>query len=307
MGARHFRDGASRAVKRETRAPLVGELPAGYIGPDGRCHREVHLTALTGRGEMTLSDLPADAPISRAITAIVTLAVKRVGQYRMTEEIARALTPADRDYVLRKLWEVTFSNTVWAVLTCPTCATKMDTEFDLRAVEIEAAPQQSSYTARIDGRDMTFRLPRASDIEGAEAQDHGRPYDIAVVSLSRCVLSVDGRTGLAVDEVAKLPVASRLALEAAIEREYPDSELQLEATCPECGQRVAMVWDVPAQFFAALHTGRSALLRHIHLLSLYYHWPLSEILGLTTAARRHYVSLLLSNLGMQSGAEAVHG
>jgi hypothetical protein len=290
----------------QRRAHFVGELPGGYIGTDGRCHREVRLSALNGRDEMTLSDLPADAPMSRAITAAITLAVKRVGRYSMTAEIARALMPADRDYLLRKLWEVTFSNRVWSVVTCLTCATKMDTEFDLGAVEIEGAPQQSSYTARIDGRDIAFRLPRASDVEAVESQGHER-RDPAVAVLARCILSVDDRTGLDEDDIATLPVASRLAIEAAIERECPDSELQLEATCPGCGQRVAVVWDVATQFFAALNTARGDLLRHVHLLSLYYHWPLTEILGLTTAARRQYVSLLLSNLNSQSGVEAVHG
>jgi hypothetical protein len=284
-----------------TRALVSGELPAGYIGPDGRCYRDVHFKALTGRDEMALDELPRDTPMSRAVTALVTLAVKRVGHYRMTSDVARSLVPADRDYVLRRLWDTTFSSKVWAVVTCPVCATAMDTEFDLSSVPIEGKPQRPSYVARIDGRDVMFRLPKVSDIENAEPKES----EAALALLSRCILSMDGHTGPDENDIAMLPVPSRLAIEDAIERACPDSQLQLEATCPECRQRVPIHWDVAAQFFAALRTASGDLLQHIHLLSLHYHWPLTEILGLTTMARRQYVLLLLSNLSTHSRDGAV--
>jgi hypothetical protein len=259
---------------------------------------------LAGRDHMALYDLPAQTSVAAAVTKILVLAVQTVGPYRITPELASALLPADREYLLRTLWQMTFSNRIRSVLTCPGCGITMDADCEIDALSVQPKPQQRSYAVSLNGSDVVFRLPQSADIELVTGSVYDGLDRIAAL-LARCVISIGGRTEVTEDVVAALPPECRSALELAIEEASPDTRVEFEASCPECDRRFEADFDVPANFLAELHRTRSELLQGIHLLSFHYHWSLREILGLSTAARRHYVRLLVTNLGSTPVVEAV--
>ena len=271
-------------------------LPGGYLDAGGMCHREAALCALRGCDEEALRSIPAGATEIRAVSEILSVAVRAVGPHRMTREIAGALTPADRDYLLLRLWQLSFSSRVDMVLECPdpSCGARMDLGFEIAAIAPEARPLKPSYSTSIAGHDLVFRVPVASDFESVLLS---RPSDPLTALIARCVRSIDGRVDDIEEEVSALPIDVRSALSIEIERACPRLEAEFDAGCPECGARFEALYDPAAQLVVELHRGGPRFERDVHLLSLHYHWPLGEILVMTGPARRRYVRILTRELG----------
>jgi hypothetical protein len=70
----------------------------------------------------------------------------------------------------------------------------------------------------------------------------------------------------------------------------PQMEAELEATCPECGAGFSTSIDVPYLALSEMNINDAELDWEIHYLAWHYHWPESEILSLTPARRRRYIS-----------------
>lgn len=231
---------------------------------------------LCGWDEDWIRQLPSATTQAHAATEILVRTVKSIGPYRATREVVRALPLGDRDYLVMKLRQITFGSRIELVLDCPACGGRMDVDFDLESVPVEARPQQLEYRLRVEGGlDLRFRLPRGSDVEDAVDAD---------ALLARCV---GGES---------LPAGVRVALEKEIERVSPKVNSDFEAACPECEHRFATPFDPAAVLLRDFYRRQAQFERGVHLLSFYYHWPLREILALTPARREHYVDLLLSQM-----------
>ncbi len=72
----------------------------------------------------------------------------------------------------------------------------------------------------------------------------------------------------------------------------PILDLDLEATCPECGARQAIHFDICAHLLGALASERLWLAHEVHTIASAYGWSLAEILGLPREDRRVYVRLI---------------
>jgi hypothetical protein len=254
-------------------------LPGGLLDDTGVLHRTAVLRSLRGRDEEWLRDLPSSTRQAHAVTDVLARVVVSIGPYRATREIVRALPIGDRDYLAMKLIQVTFGRRVELVLTCDACGKKMDADFYLDAVPVAERPQQAVYVVRVDDEDdVRFRLPRGADQEVATS---------AAALLARCLV---GGTGRALSDAA----SERLDRE--IERVSPQVEASVDATCPECGVTSVVRFDPCAVLFRELYRRQRQFDHGVHLLSFYYHWPLQEILGLSTARREHFLRLLEGEL-----------
>jgi hypothetical protein len=271
-------------------------LPGGYLDADGMCHREAALCALRGCDEEALRSIPAGATEIRAVSEVLSVVVRTIGLHRMTTEIAGALTPADRDYLLVRLWQLSFSSRVDLVLECPdlSCGARMDLDFEIAAIAPEVRPLQPSHSASIAGHAVVFRVPLASDVESVILSLSSDPLTALI---ARCVRSIDGRVDDIEEQVSALPIEVRSALVTEIERVCPRLDAEFEAECPECGARFEALYDPSAQLVAALDRGGPRLEHDVHLLSFHYHWPLSEILEMAGPVRRRFVRILTRELG----------
>jgi hypothetical protein len=83
----------------------------------------------------------------------------------------------------------------------------------------------------------------------------------------------------------------------ALERIAPLLDVELDATCPECGHVHAVRFDVQRFFLGRLVAERAQRAAEIHRLARGYGWSLSEILSLPRARRRDYVELVERELG----------
>jgi hypothetical protein len=175
---------------------------------------------------------------------------------------------------------------------------------------VEERAQRPEYhlTARDRGAEvrLRFRLPRGADLEalGGEHPQGTAADRAAVALLGRCVLGIDapaaGGPGAAPQPAAAVALLGRSArLRAALaERMRRHSALvqrELDTACPECGRPFTATFDPVLSFLSEMLRRRPEFERDVHLLSLHYHWPLSEILAMPRPRRRRYVELLCAH------------
>jgi hypothetical protein len=189
---------------------------------------------------------------------------------------ARRMTPADRDRVLATVYVRELGARVRATPACPACEKTFDLDFQLDALLASLAPDRGELRVETDGSfslpDGTrFRLPCGDD-ELASISE-ARP---AEALLARCHLGG--------------PTAPD-ALAAVMERAAPLVEAELATTCPECGHRHAVRFELQAFFLGTLLAERRQRVAEVQQLARAFGWSLTEILSMTRAQRRMHVAM----------------
>jgi hypothetical protein len=261
-------------------------LPGGLALENGSWIEEVGLRSLTGREELWLARHDG-VPSAAAVTFLLGACLDPERELPFARDLARRLLVGDREYVMVQLRRRTLGDTIAAVTTCPSCAAQMDITLDLAEIPIEGQRQQAVvHQLRLDNRarPTAFRLPTGADQEAVI----GRTESDAVETLfSRCLLDDGGRP---------LTPNERETVIAEMERIAPRVEIELDLTCPECGQTFSIPFDTIPFFFAEMRANSRFLLREVHHLAFHYHWSEGDILGLDRARRRDYLSLLSDEL-----------
>jgi len=268
------------------RPEVTVTLLGGYVDEAGALAHEVVLRGLAGRDQEWLFALPASMPRARATSELLARSLKRVGRRRLTPERLATLTLGDRDYLLLKLYELSFGSNLALVASCPAapCGAKLDVDVALDSLALEGSSRRERYPFALDAGGtprLWFRLPTVADELVATNSEE---------LLQSCLL--DGAS------VRELPQEVASGLELAIEQASPRLPSAFDTTCAECGRPFALPFDPGALLLGALFRGRRSFDEDVHLLSFHYHWPLREILALTPARRGHYVRLLGAELGV---------
>jgi len=270
-------------------------LPRGL--PDGRGGRarKAVLRPIDGRGELQGANEPNPM---RAALELLASSLCRLGRLR-DEEIdlgaLAGLSPLDRDFLLVQLDRLTFGDVRHQTVICPAegCGKRVDVRFDLSMVAPpEAAAEDGGSLALPDGKVVRYQLPTAGD----QAALHGLSGDeLESAFLARCTRAEGG------GDARLLPADQRAAVVREILAASPALDLELELRCVECGRTFRFAHDAVHSLLGELRASRTALLREVHSLALYYHWSQAEILGLSRSLRREYLGLLEGELGSQRG------
>jgi hypothetical protein len=266
-------------------------LPGGWMDAAGSCHREAALRPVWGEDEEWLYGLPLTTPEAVVVTGLLTRCLTRVGSAAPPgRDVVRRLPAGDREWLILQLWRLSLGDRVDLVLTCPRpgCGARMDLDFALDGLVTEPVPQRSDYPY---GEDFRFRLPRGDDLEALGRA--GEASDLASVLLGRCVVG-----GPAEDVTALLGRSPELrdGLAEEMRRRSALVQREYDAVCPQCEREFTGEFDPILAFLTEMMRRRPEFDRDVHLLSLHYHWPLSEILALSRPRRRRYVRLLLDRL-----------
>jgi hypothetical protein len=277
-------------------------LPAGWLDQNGAREHAVEVRALCGADEEWIHSLPDETPQVGIVVALLARCVRSIGGRRPSAAMIRELTLGDTDFLLLRLWELTFGDRVELMLRCPSaaCGAKMHVDFGLREVPVEPCPQRPSYLVRFpEGpvREVGFRLPRLGDLEAIAGQG-------AEALLERCLLSIDGRSELDPASIHGPSAELRAAIEAEMERVSATAHGEIDAQCPECGHAFAAALEPMTWFLSEVARRRREFETGVHLLSFHYHWPLGDILKMSRARRQHYVRLLLEQMDRPPGAAA---
>jgi hypothetical protein len=269
-------------------------LPAGWFDENGAREHAVEVRALCGTDEEWIHSLPGETSQVRIAAALLARCVRRIGARRASPAMIRELTIGDTDFLLLRLWELTFGDRVEVVLRCPrhACGAKMHVDFTLQAVPVEPCPQLPSYRMRVpDGPvgEVGFRLPRLGDLQEIEGQG-------AEALLARCLLSIDDRREFDPAGVPDLAPELRAAIEAEMERVSAKAHGEIEAECVECGAAFTTAVEPTTWLVSEMARRRREFETGVHLLSFHYHWRLRDILRMPRPRRQRYLGLLLEQI-----------
>lgn len=196
------------------------------------------------------------------------------------------LTVSERDRLLAAVYRATFGPRIEGTLRCAACAAAFDLDFDLDTLVAQTldAPEATGFEAREglyslpDGR--RFRLPTGDDECAVLTLP---PAEAARALLRRCCVE-----GEVEDEEP--------ALLEALQRVGPVLDLELAASCPECGHSQALHFDMQGYLLGALAREAESLVYEVHRLALAYGWSLGEILSLSRRRRQAHAALVAGDV-----------
>jgi hypothetical protein len=198
---------------------------------------------------------------------------------------AADLAVCDCDRLCASIYADYFGERIEGRATCADCREFFDLSFSLAELMGRLA---SDYPTKVTGPDhegvfslangCRFRLPTAGDQRQLAGLD---PDQAAAALLGRCV--VEGE-----------PSEDAETLQTIMEQVGPLLDLELDASCPRCGARQTVRFDIQSYLFRALAFERQFLNYEVHCIAMAYGWGYEEILNLTREDRRTFVGLIQS-------------
>ena len=269
----------------------MDRLPGG-LWRDGRLFREYTLLPMNGVTELRIAEaLISDAPTPCVVTEVLAAVVERVGDEPMTTDLARDLSVADRQYLMRRLKARYEGGGSWSTLRCSACSEPFDLKVPSEMPVKPAEPGYPFVEVEMRGSRSRFRIPNGGDQEVlAGVDDPGAAMELL---LKRCAL--DGEAALDPREIARV--------DEAMEFVFPEVADRISASCPECGNGHEIATD-PYDIPAALP---EALFAEIHELAMNYHWSENAILEMPRERRRMYLRLIDEAQGVRGGEPLLGG
>lgn len=272
-------------------------LPLGYVDLDGRLHREVELQPLTGREQRLLAGLSPQVAMATATTLLLSSRLVRIGSLpRVETSLVRDLLVGDREFLLLKLFAITFSDKLHLTLRCPAegCNQPLEVPLALGELTVEAPPLRSRtffFKPQSEPElQMEFRLPTGGDQELATQTQDLSDNDRGDLILAACLQGHGKDAALGI--VKRLSVADREQIELQMKALAPQLDLVMDAACPECGANFTAEIDLPFIILAEMKAKQAVLDGEVHFLAWHYHWSETEILALSPTRRRRYIELL---------------
>jgi hypothetical protein len=164
--------------------------------------------------------------------------------------------------------------------TCRECGEKLEFNVDGHAL-IQAAAA-TPVTGAVAIGERTFRLPTSRDLARVAAATE--PADAARGLLDVCLVAGDAADSWSEEEI-----------EAAGERlaaADPLAEVQLDFTCPACGEKFEETLDMASFLWSELQGRAERLLLDVHLLARAYGWSEAEVLALSPVRRNFYLDMV---------------
>jgi len=210
-----------------------------------------------------------------------------------------ALPLARRDLLLLDLRERLFGSRFAGVQSCVACGERLEFTFDadqLRPASgtgvpaAEDEPRQGDrtrHTLRSGQLDLELRLPDSTDLEAAAGC-----ADVAAARAllaQRCVTAArrNGEPATA----GELTEDAIGAIAGALEALDP-VDTSVAVSCPACGTRSSMRFDIAAFLWAEIEAEALRLFHEVHRLARGYGWREPDILAMTPLRRRVYLELL---------------
>lgn len=267
-------------------------LPLGYVDASGKCHREAVLRPITGREQQFLIWCSPSAPTAAVTTDLLARCLLRVGEIvDVTPSMVRDLLVGDREFLLLRLYQISFGETVTVLLRCPIeeCGEVTEVPLELNEISVEGSPVEARViTIKLetpDERTVSFRLPTGADQEALASCPGLSEDEQSALLMKRCLLSSSTPDMVLGRNDSNL-------IESRMKQLAPMIDVELEALCPKCSRLSANPVDVPFLVIGEIRARAAALEPDIHSLAFYYHWAESEIVSLTPRMRARYIDLL---------------
>jgi uncharacterized protein (UPF0212 family) len=218
-----------------------------------------------------------ESPVRRALILLAAACPGIAPEDLSRESVGR------RDARLLTLREWTFGPRLVSVASCPVCAERLETAFevaDIRVGSFEEGPEEP-LSLTVGGTELAFRLPNSADLVALSST--GSVDDARRRLLDRCLLGTGAND---LSEEALQAVARRMA------EADPQGDIELSLTCPACGHGWLAAFDIASFFWTEVDAWARVLLREIHILASAYGWREPDILALSPWRRRSYLELI---------------
>jgi len=190
-----------------------------------------------------------------------------------------------RDLQLLELRESLFGRSVPCIVTCPSCAERLELNLDSDALRVSAKTDgvQPEYTLETEGFILKYRLPNSADLSVASsANSNGRD-----LLLQNCLMTAhQGECQLG---YAELPKEIQDALSNAMAEADPQSHLELALTCPVCEHAWSAIFDITSYLWSEIQNWAMRTMREVCLLAHAFGWSEAEILAMSPLRRQLYL------------------
>ncbi len=253
------------------------QLPGGYLQGEVLV-REIEFVPIDGHLELALAEIDlARTPMPHAVSQVLARALALPGGHDAAAalEVARALSVADRQYLVRALATRLGMDHLWLTGLCQRCDERFDVEIAQSALPVKPAGAGYPWaTVDLAGTPVRVRVPNGQDQE-ALAHVH-EPAEAQALLRARLTCG-------AAMEAWAWPL-----VEATIEALAPEAAEEVQTSCPHCGHANQLYVDP----YACLHIAGDALFDEIHQIASHYHWRERDILDLPRDRRQRYLALI---------------
>ena len=195
------------------------------------------------------------------------------------------LSIGQRDLKLLELREALFGRSVPCIITCPSCAERLELNLDSDALRVSAKTDgvQPEHTLETEGFTLKYRLPNSADLYLINFAS-GNGQDLLLQS---CLITAHrGTRELACTE---LPSEVLDALSSAMVEADPQSHLELALTCPACEHAWSAVFDITSYLWSEIQNWAVRTMREVCLLARAFSWSEAEILAMSPLRRQLYL------------------
>lgn len=226
--------------------------------------REVRFAEPTPLRQLALLDVPPHTPRESQLTAALALYLPE-----WTAEQLHALTLPDRHALIHALCLFAGDTSLEVVAECSGCQERLELSLDLASIEPPKIPRP--LVIERSERCLTGRPPTPADL--AEVADEAE-------LVTRCFSQSTASAAVWLE-----------AASAALEACDPLGDMQIAGACTQCGQTLAVDYDLPGTWLGRQLRRAARLLHEVHVLASSYHWSEEEILALAPARRLAYLDL----------------
>jgi hypothetical protein len=226
----------------------------------------------------------AQGPVERALT-LLSAACPETSRAALA-----ALSIGCRDASLLTLRECTFGPEMASVVMCPGCGQRPELNFNVSDVRVSGAPEASALPANeltmaVSDYELQFRPPNSLDV----AAVIGRPDAVPSRQLlfERCLIAAHRKGEPTTAD--RLPAEVLDAVAERLSQADPQADLELEISCPFCGQHWRAAFDIVTFFWSEIDAWARRILREVDTLASAYGWCEEDILALSPARRQFYL------------------
>jgi uncharacterized protein (UPF0212 family) len=224
-------------------------------------------------------------PVEQALTMLSSI----FPDFRRNDLLA--LSVGQRDAYLLTLRERLFGSQFTGYAECSQCGERLEFTFDAANIRVGTAPIEAFgqvLRIEVENYEVHFRLPNSEDLTAiAECRSIAAARNILI---SRCIAQAfhDGNEIIPVS----LPEMVLAGLGKQMLEYDPQAEVNIDLSCPGCGHRWSVVFDVVAFLWVEILAYAKRLLREVHTLARAYGWHEADILAMSAVRRQFYLEMV---------------
>jgi len=205
-------------------------------------------------------------------------------------ETLAELSIGERDARLLQLRQALFGPRITNTTRCPRCSERLEWESEVAELHVkDGKTSTSELCVEAETYRLKFRLPNSRDL-ATLCKDEEGINDRRKKLLERCLMEASTSEGEPL-RIEQMPETALQAMVQEMDHADPQSNLQINLTCPACGHCWEALFDIVSFLWAEINNWAERTLRTVHLLARAYGWREADILALSPTRRQIYVEM----------------